>query len=149
MALEALERQVLSPAPHRRDLIQRPQRPEEADAIARSAGTRRPPEGLLKGRELGRGGAGSRPRAASPSPCLRLAAAGSLTVLRHLQDVAKQGAVAVEGLGPRQVDGPPLRCAEGRHRALGGVGQLPGGERCGGAGCEVWSQVTHGHQGSD
>lgn len=58
--------------------------------------------------------------------------ARNLTVLGHLQDVADQRAVAVEGLGPRQVDGPPLRGTEGRHGVLGGVRQLPGGDRRGG-----------------
>lgn len=53
---------------------------------------------------------------------------GRLTVLRHLQDVAEQRAVAVEGLGPRQVDGPSFCGAEGRHGVLGGVRKLPGGE---------------------
>lgn len=57
----------------------------------------------------------------------------SLTVLRHLQDVADQRAVAVEGLGPRQVDGPSLRGTESRHWVLRGMRQLPGGDRCGGA----------------
>lgn len=66
----------------------------------------------------------------------------SLTVLGHLQDVADQRAVPIEGLGPRQVDGPLLRGAECRHWVLGGVGELPGGKRCGGVTCEVQSQVT-------
>ena len=58
--------------------------------------------------------------------------ARTLTVLGHLQDVADQRAVAVEGLAPRQVDGPPLRGTEGCHGVLGGVRQLPGEDRRGG-----------------
>lgn len=38
----------------------------------------------------------------------RAARGVSLTVLGHLQDVADQRAVPIEGLGPRQVDGPLL-----------------------------------------
>lgn len=107
------------------------------------------PEGLLKCTKLGSRGAGAWPQANSQSLCSQLAGAGKLTVLRHLQDVAEQGAVAIEGLGPRQVDGPPLRGAEGRHGVLGGVRQLPGGERCGGATCEACSQGHTRAQGSD
>lgn len=58
-------------------------------------------------------------------------AGGKPTVLRHLQDVADQGAVAVEGLGPCQVDGPPFRGAESRRWVLRGMRQLSGGERQG------------------
>lgn len=49
-----------------------------------------------------------------------------LTVLGDLHDVAEQGAVAVEGLGPGEVDGPFLLRAQDGHGALGGVGELPG-----------------------
>lgn len=49
-----------------------------------------------------------------------------LTVFGDLHDVAEQGAVAVEGLGPGEVDGPFLQGAEGGRGALGGVGELPG-----------------------
>lgn len=68
-----------------------------------------------------------------PAPATTRAAWGvSLTVLGHLQDVADQRAVPIEGLGPRQVDGPLLRGAECRHWVLGGVRELPGGKRHGG-----------------
>lgn len=48
-----------------------------------------------------------------------------LTVLWDLQDVADQGAVAVEGLSPGQVDGPLLRGAQDRYWVFWSVGQLP------------------------
>ena len=92
--------------------------PGPARASPRSLATdagRWPPGSALGTGCPARGGCGGRAR--------------SLTVLRHLQDVADQRAVAVEGLAPRQVDGPPLRGTEGRHGVLGGVRQLPGGER--------------------
>lgn len=44
-----------------------------------------------------------------------------------------QRAVAVKGLGPRQVDGPPLCGAERCHWVLGSVRQLSAGKRRGGA----------------
>lgn len=48
-----------------------------------------------------------------------------LTVLRDLQDVADQWAVAIKGSGPREVDGPPLRQAQERDRIFWSVGELP------------------------
>ena len=70
--------------------------------------------------------------------------ARTLTVLGHLQDVADQRAVAVEGLAPRQVDGPPLRGTEGRHGVLGGMRQLPRRDRRGGPPRKVSSQGAPG-----
>lgn len=126
----ALEWQALRvpPPPPQRSLCHCHNDRGEARANAHFSGKLQFPEGLLKGTGLGSRGAGARPQANSPSPCSPLAGAGRLTVLRHLQDVAEQRAVAVEGLGPRQVDGPSLCGAEGRHGVLGGVRQLPGGE---------------------
>lgn len=48
-----------------------------------------------------------------------------LTVFRHLQNVADQGAVAIEGPGPCQVDGPLLGGAEKRYWIFWSMGQLP------------------------
>lgn len=48
-----------------------------------------------------------------------------LTVFRDFQDVADQGAVAVEGLGPCEVDGPLLCGAQNCDWVLWSVGQLP------------------------
>lgn len=48
-----------------------------------------------------------------------------LTVLRDLQDVADQRAVAIKGPGPREVDGPPLCQAQKRYRIFWSVGELP------------------------
>lgn len=48
-----------------------------------------------------------------------------LTVFGDLQDVADEGAVAVKGLGPREVDGSLLRGAQQRDRVLWSVGELP------------------------
>lgn len=52
-----------------------------------------------------------------------------LTVLRHLQDVADQGAVPVEGLRPGEVDAALLRGAQGGQWVLWGVGKLPASHR--------------------
>lgn len=49
----------------------------------------------------------------------------TLTVLRDLQDVADQGAVAVKGLGPREVDGSLLCGAQNRDWVLWSVRKLP------------------------
>lgn len=48
-----------------------------------------------------------------------------LTVFRDLQDVADQGAVAIKGLGPCEVDGPLLCGAQNCYWIFWSMGQLP------------------------
>lgn len=52
-------------------------------------------------------------------------ASRSLTVFRDLQDVSDEGAVAIKGLGPCEVDSPPLCGTQNCYRVFWSMGQLP------------------------